>query len=627
MGGVRRHARRAAGGWLGVARNKAGAKDRGLGGVLRLLRRDMRANTLAMMAIALIPLSALAGSAIDMARLYVVKVRLQQACDAGVLAGRKFMEPDESATALDANAAAQAEAFFANNFAKGWMGTTAVDFTPVRTDDGQVAGTATATVPMTIMRMFKAGPKVLTVTCQARYDLADTDIVFVLDTTGSMACLPSDSTSCGGDPATYTRSDGTTGYYDIEKSGSKLSALRDAVVDFDATIRSNIDANTRFRYGFVTYSSTVNVGHLIPSEYMISGNYTYQSRHKVMLAETRYNAWVSADDESECTAIANTRVDNWDGGYSDVGNTSWHDREYRSDYCEADVVTTTSPYWRYEAWPQDISGYVAGQTVTDPTRTDGSTSRWRGCIEEAKTEPDEEFDIDDLPADLDPDLIPSNDDERWKPMWPDVTWQRSWDQQDIAFSKSQKRSYGDSYLQLRGYSPCGMPARLPAEMTAQEVYDYVHHNDFRALGGTYHDVGMIWGVRMLSRKGIFAANNAAPPGRKLPHQVIVFMTDGTMAPNSSIYGLYGIESLDHRVTASGDSDYDNHTTRFLTECSVAKNKLGIEIYVVALGTDLTDNLKKCASPGNYSFKASSKAELSDAFKKIAERIAMLRISE
>ena len=44
-----------------------------------------------MMAIALIPVAALTGSAVDMARLYVVKARLQQACDAGLIAGRKFM--------------------------------------------------------------------------------------------------------------------------------------------------------------------------------------------------------------------------------------------------------------------------------------------------------------------------------------------------------------------------------------------------------------------------------------------------------------------------------------------------------------------------------------------------------
>jgi Flp pilus assembly protein TadG len=85
------------------------------------LARDARGNTLAMMAIALIPLSALAGSAVDMGRLYIVKTRLQQACDAGVLAGRKTMVSTDGA--LDTAAANQAKTFFANNFPSGLMGT------------------------------------------------------------------------------------------------------------------------------------------------------------------------------------------------------------------------------------------------------------------------------------------------------------------------------------------------------------------------------------------------------------------------------------------------------------------------------------------------------------------------
>ncbi|NWM54871.1 hypothetical protein GY652_26805, partial [Escherichia coli] len=55
------------------------------------LRNDRAGNTLAMMAIALIPLLGFVGSAVDTARLYLIKVRMQQACDAGALAGRKFM--------------------------------------------------------------------------------------------------------------------------------------------------------------------------------------------------------------------------------------------------------------------------------------------------------------------------------------------------------------------------------------------------------------------------------------------------------------------------------------------------------------------------------------------------------
>src|ERR1700761_862916 len=88
-------------------------------GFMTRLRSDVSGNTIAIMAAALIPLAALAGSGVDTARLYVVKVRLQQACDAGVLAGRKFMT-DGSGTTLDDTATAQANAFFSNNFKSGW---------------------------------------------------------------------------------------------------------------------------------------------------------------------------------------------------------------------------------------------------------------------------------------------------------------------------------------------------------------------------------------------------------------------------------------------------------------------------------------------------------------------------
>ncbi|MBS0478428.1 MAG: hypothetical protein JSR79_03910, partial [Proteobacteria bacterium] len=187
------------------------------------LRRDVRGNTLAMMAIALIPISALVGSGIDTARLYVVKVRLQQACDAGALAGRKAMISSASPT-LDPNATSQANASFNNNFKSGWMRTNTVSFTPSKTADQQVSGVASANVPMSIMKMFAAPDVALNVTCEARYDVADTDLMFVLDTTGSMACTSAGS--CTNAVDTYTRPNGTTGYKSREASGSKISGLR-----------------------------------------------------------------------------------------------------------------------------------------------------------------------------------------------------------------------------------------------------------------------------------------------------------------------------------------------------------------------------------------------------------------
>jgi Flp pilus assembly protein TadG len=162
-------------------------------GFLGRLRRDVRGNTLALMAALLIPLAALSGSAVDLARVYAVKTRLQQACDAGALAGRKMMTGSD---VLDASDTGPAQTFFKNNFNQGWFKTNQVSFTVAKTSDGQVSGAATATVPMTVMTMFGMGARTVNVTCEARFDVADADIMFVLDTTGSMACTTSDD-PCG----------------------------------------------------------------------------------------------------------------------------------------------------------------------------------------------------------------------------------------------------------------------------------------------------------------------------------------------------------------------------------------------------------------------------------------------
>ncbi len=58
-------------------------------GMLARLRRDSSGNTLALIAAGLVPLLALVGGGIDMGRSYLSQTRLQQACDAGVLAARK----------------------------------------------------------------------------------------------------------------------------------------------------------------------------------------------------------------------------------------------------------------------------------------------------------------------------------------------------------------------------------------------------------------------------------------------------------------------------------------------------------------------------------------------------------
>ncbi|NWP01154.1 hypothetical protein GY973_24005, partial [Escherichia coli] len=76
----------------------------------------------------------------------------------------------------------------------------------------------------------------------------------------------------------YTRSDGTTGYYTQEKSNARIKALRAAVLNFYDTLTSSADPTTNIRYGFVPYSARVNVGKIIPRSSLVRGAYTYSAR-------------------------------------------------------------------------------------------------------------------------------------------------------------------------------------------------------------------------------------------------------------------------------------------------------------------------------------------------------------
>ncbi|MBY0285269.1 MAG: pilus assembly protein [Sphingomonas sp.] len=661
------------------------------GGVMQTLNRvarDQRGNVLAMSALLIFVTVVLAGSSVDTARLYLVKARLQQACDSGVLAGRRFMV-DSASTTLDANASTQATNFFNNNFKAGWLQTTGITFTPAKTSDNRVSATASAVVPMTLTRLFNIihssgvvpGSQTINVTCEARYDLADTDIMFVLDTTGSMACLPSeDNATCSATvnsqgTSAYTRPadsplgagsgsvndsvagyPGSFGYHVNERSGSRISALRTAVISFYNTMAANIQPGTNIRYGFVTYTSVVNAGRAIQSinpQFMVGGagnattNWTYQSRrvtadYQISATNTTFTGRTSA----QCNALivprnpATALTYNTSTQQATESTVSWSSGSGGTCVVTARVY---GPTWTYGPTSHNVSNFLTNTAVDDPTTVDGSTDSWQGCIEERNTTASASFDINNLPADLDPDLVPTNDATRWRPAWPEVIYGRNYtggtygytstgtttsngETNSIAIGLSYAR-YNTDQLLRAGWFSCGKPVRRLSTMSLTDVTNYVNAPDFRPIGGTYHDTGMTWGLRMISPNGIFANDTAAWPGRNPPNRVIVFLTDGAMAPNVSIYGQYGVEYFDRRVTGGTfTSQTDYHNARFLALCAKAKS-MNISIWTVALGLAATPELQQCASSAQQSLSSTSGSDLNTQFQSIAQRVARLRVSQ
>jgi hypothetical protein len=190
-------------------------------GFLTRLRRDEAGNTLAIVAAAIFPMLGLIGGGIDMSRVYLVKARLQQACDAGALAGRKAMGNGSWTTGTSSSSEGRATAMFNGNFVTGdyGSGTLTKSFSE---SGGVVTGAASAPVPMTIMKVFGFTSKTISVTCTAKMEIPNTDVMFVIDNTGSMNCQVAHSgyTCPGGD---------NNG---VEDASAKMKGLRSAIKCF-----------------------------------------------------------------------------------------------------------------------------------------------------------------------------------------------------------------------------------------------------------------------------------------------------------------------------------------------------------------------------------------------------------
>jgi len=642
---------------------------------LRTIAKDPAANTIAIAAASLVPLMAMVGGGVDASRYYMTETRLQAACDAGALAARRAMDED-----VFSNEHKQVGLnFFDQNYPDGTFGLDGLTRNYTATTEGTVNGTATGTLPTSIMGAFGYNEFNLSVDCSAEINISNTDIMFVLDVTGSMAWQPNGS-NCG-----------VSGGKWVECADSRIGALRESVLTFYDTVDAATSASAQIRYGIVPYSNQVNVGSSLNQSWMKT-NHTYQSREAdwdisytytpagytyvrtgdgynwdyqgrietndydvtynecvdIAFNQPRDEIFVSADPGG-FTQVSQTGTDpritqytgpvtyaqqTFDGGtYYGSGRCQLFFQEYEY-LAQSDItltegrVETREFFWAYRPVEWNVASVYSTGSVSLPTGWEEAdeTHSWNGCIEEASTVAASVW--DPVPAgayDLDIDLVPSSDNERWAPMMTTLEHYRygdgggAWTTSDVTGSTEDKTHPSDTCPKAaRKLAPFDNRSDLESWVTKA--------NGFEANGATYHDFGMIWGARFISPDGIFASENETAPNGDAISRHIVFMTDGEQSTSTSIYGLYGMEWWDRRVTtdASAANMANNHAERFQAACRAARNK-NISVWVVAFGTSLSQNLIDCATPGR-AYSASDSDALDAAFREIAEKIAALRLT-
>jgi Flp pilus assembly protein TadG len=721
-------------------------------GFLKRLARDEAGNTIAIMAAAVIPTIGLIGGGVDMSRIYLAKTTLQAACDAGSLMGRKSM----ASGAWSDNtfkARTDANAMFDANFTEGAYGTKNLVRNYSENGAGNVSGTASVDVPMSLMKALGNDTRNVRVTCQSELRIPNTDVMFVLDTTGSM-----DSAIAGSG-----------------SSASKISGLKIAVKCFyEALAKEDItditpaqcgetqnpsggnSANVQLRFGFVPYSVNVNVGKLLPLDFM-ADTWSYQSRRANFDANAGWTATYGAATNTTQTSSNTTNNNGSGNSWSNVNNnmtiggTLYYYRFNMNNknqscasyvanpptqstnangsptfvsqspanpvYPQASVLrnyqtqnTTGSQLFQYFksgssggrecrlqtkwgasstttimsqstvpiTWKQNIvfqnwtykkvafdvsdlkneNANAWNNSVTLPLGTNGASTSvaWAGCIEERKTLPLTDTDpsddwnpIPDEALDMDIDLVPDvNDpDTQWGPALPNAVWLRKNGVARYFYYRDWPDQYYDGYgspvladktttnhnEQSASGSNCPTTAKRYQSWSADGYKNYV--NSLSTGGNTYHDIGLLWGARLMSPSGIFADDNA--PADTIIQRHMVFMTDGDTSTYNEDYTPYGVGWYDRRQTdAASPPSYQlsdgNVNARTVALCQAIKNK-NITLWVVSYGgtgsggisAATNARLQACASDGHF-LTANSVSQLANAFKGIASEISNLRLT-
>lgn len=145
-------------------------------------------------------------------------------------------------------------------------------------------------------------------------------------------------------------------------------------------------------------------------------------------------------------------------------------------------------------------------------------------------------------------------------------------------------------------------------------------DDLETDGGTLGNIGMVWGLRLISPEYPFQQGAAwdDPKWRK----VVIMMTDGD---NS----LSGLSTSAYWRMNQTRIDNDDLNERFAEVCDRMTDELGILIYTVTFTSSINDETKAyyrdCATTPAQYYDAPTQDELVDVFENISRELANLHI--
>jgi hypothetical protein len=385
-----------------------------------------------------------------------------------------------------------------------------------------------------------------------------------------MNCPPGTAGACGG----------------TEQPGSRLGMLRSGAIGLYRALDSGDGSVTR--YGIVPYSHTVNVARSLMNKDILTTQSYVDGQWVVDRCANQYS--------SSCVEV---RSDTYPTtGWVNINGTWRYDRNRRFDHVGSKNVHISDSYWN------NARGYQQGNV--QGFRTSGM-----GCIEERPSvgTPANQFQVlrDVSRADIDTRAGNGGNQDR------------------LQFGRY------DPFVQ-RGHTQDGCPpeaTRLQEYDSEGEFQGAIDDATAFATGGTYHDIGMLWGARFVSRTGFFAGNNFNQGDNvteidDIPVNThIVFMTDGMLDTGPTLYSAYGVETYSRRLGNSG-SQNERHIDRFAATCDAVRN-MGVTVWVIAFDVPDEDDIEPCATTSEHFF-VSDGTDLEQVFERIGQGIGNLRLT-
>ncbi|UVI38323.1 pilus assembly protein TadG-related protein [Qipengyuania spongiae] len=591
-----------------------------------------------MMAIGLLTSLAATGSAIDIGRIYMVKLQLQAGVDAAALAGARSFSNTSSS---DAGRDKQVDSYFAENFPDGYLGTTSVR--PDRSfrvvDQTNVTTvSARASVPMAFMQIFGFSNTNLNATATAELQPRPLEVMVVLDDTGSMQ-----TKDVGG--------------------GSRMDALKAAMHTFVDTLHAGRTSREDLALGFVTYNVTTNVGDIL-TEHGVAiepmdgftniGTYTngINGRGNPL-------GWMGCVEDDATVQNLSSSPSTFEAGAWDIVSSLPGEETTRGrhpavrPYHYKPLSLLNNSGDTYSSSADSVSKYVPKHTqsnTSDGRRNNhyllspgGDMSKGQELANKAAYRQhfyDFYIGLNNGSATASDDVIVSSGDGYFDPAsggaWkvkydriPYIGNSSYWAQPNPAYGYplNSPRRINHTLKMATPNWQCPEPAmKISYGRQKSEYLNYVDYDNYAVMpaSGTLHHIGLLWGYRLLARDDVFRRTNPYPDQK--PIKALVFMTDGetSLSSEPTWYGAYG-RLADRRLTDSTSTG--NFQTqimrRFAKVCEAAKRD-DIDVYIVSLKANVGE-FSTCA--GDRYYRTSDAATINDAFGQIAVDLVDLHLTD